>query len=96
MKLFSSRKSASRRNSVRNSRIPRFTVGREVGSCETDDVTDTMPAEDTETNESDLAEDMESDEEALEPSKSMPVKRPSTRGTRYSLRGSIKPPHRYL
>ena len=55
-----------------------------------------MPAEDTETNESDLAEDMESDEEALEPSKSMPVKRPSTRGTRYSLRGSIKPPHRYL
>ena len=55
-----------------------------------------MPAEDTEMNELDIAEDMESDEETVEPTESMPVKRPSTKGTRYSLRGSIKPPHRYL
>ena len=57
---------------------------------------DTMPAEDTEMNELDIAEDMESDEETVEPTESMPVKRSSTKGTRYSLRGSIKPPHRYL
>ena len=71
-------------------------LDKEVGSCETNNVMDTMPAEDTEMNELDIAEDMESDEETVEPTESMPVKRPSTKGTRYSLRGSIKPPHRYL
>ena len=46
-------------------------------------------------NESGIVEDVESEEEALGPSGSS-IKKSRTRGTNYYLRGSIKPPHRYL